>query len=527
MTGTYWLLLPLLQSMGGSGAVKVKLARRTQQIAGVPGRPDPRQGLGYARGRSVRGGRGTLRGHRGWGGLCRPGAAALAAAAVSVRRPCWSPLALLPPPPFAYTTIFFIQATDPPPPPAPSHAPRRPTVQYKEVWLQREVVNISPVYYTSWPQPLAAAAAQPAAATNGNGATSPVTAAAGAAALGMLPGAAAPGAAANGTDGAGATPQVGYIRLTNFSGNAAEEVAGAISQLEASGSVSSYILDLRDNPGGLVRAGIEVASLWLDGAPTVFSITGRAGAVLRQTTEAPAGHRALTHAPLAVLVNERSASASEILSGALRDNKRALIVGDAHTYGKGKIQSVYQLADGSGKRRFRYHTISLYQCVAYHHEHHDHHLLLGAFATSCRCPGCKAATNVALTLVVVCLPLPPCSPTTDLPNSPTPPRRCRPLYYGGQVPDAIRHGHRPAGHHPRQSLHAAHQFHASICAPRGQSPGQQRPCYRRCDRRSRQRQRRRRRLSAWPAGGRSRRGGAALRRAARQLRPGGRGAAVL
>ena len=140
--------------------------------------------------------------------------------------------------------------------------------------------------------------------------------------------------------------------------------------------MSGYIFDLRDNPGGLVKAGIDIARLLMDGTPTVFSIVGRDGEQQQRvalagnsaagssgaaaavpatmTTTAAAGAaagmpRAATHAPLVVLVNERSASASEILSGALRDNGRALLLGESeHTFGKGRIQSVYELADGSG-----------------------------------------------------------------------------------------------------------------------------------------------------------------------------------
>lgn len=77
--------------------------------------------------------------------------------------------------------------------------------------------------------------------------------------------------------------------------------------------VGGYILDLRSNPGGLVSAGINVANLWLDGDKPVFSIQGREGVSMLQTTQDPS--MALTHKPLAVLVNEGSASASEILAG--------------------------------------------------------------------------------------------------------------------------------------------------------------------------------------------------------------------
>lgn len=108
----------------------------------------------------------------------------------------------------------------------------------------------------------------------------------------------------------------------------------------------SFILDLRNNPGGLVRAGIDVASLWMDGSPTVFHVTSR-DEDLVQTVALEQTRHSLTQDPLVVLVNENSASASEIVSGALHDNHRAVIVGDKHTYGKGKIQSVFELQDGS------------------------------------------------------------------------------------------------------------------------------------------------------------------------------------
>jgi hypothetical protein len=119
--------------------------------------------------------------------------------------------------------------------------------------------------------------------------------------------------------------------------------------------VAGYILDLRDNPGGLVRAGVDIARLLLDGHPTVFSVVSRGGepeqqVVLGDGEEFDGGgapNQALTRKPLVVLVNSHSASASEILSGALHDNGRALVVGDTPTYGKGRIQSVYELHDGS------------------------------------------------------------------------------------------------------------------------------------------------------------------------------------
>eukprot|EP00850_Spirogloea_muscicola_P021959 SM000269S09914 [mRNA] locus=s269:142314:145190:- [translate_table: standard] len=124
---------------------------------------------------------------------------------------------------------------------------------------------------------------------------------------------------------------------------AAADMARALAGLERQG-VTNYILDLRDNPGGLVKAGLDIAGMWLDGPATAVVTVDRHGGMQRITV-AGDGH-ALTKQPLAVLVNAGSASASEILAGALRDNGRATLVGET-TYGKGRIQSVYELADGS------------------------------------------------------------------------------------------------------------------------------------------------------------------------------------
>ncbi|EFJ47344.1 hypothetical protein VOLCADRAFT_92124 [Volvox carteri f. nagariensis] len=195
--------------------------------------------------------------------------------------------------------------------------PPTPAVEYREVSLRRERVQLSPLFSAALP----AANLPP-----GTGGVMPV-----------------------GTDGRVRQPDgpVGYLRLTSFSSNAASEMRDAIQELEAAGA-SSYILDLRNNPGGLVRSSIDIARLWLDGSPVVFNISSREvqpDEVQSQRVDLPGA--ALTHRPLVVLVNAASASASEILTGALHDNHRALVVGDSHTYGKGKIQSVFELQDGS------------------------------------------------------------------------------------------------------------------------------------------------------------------------------------
>lgn len=155
----------------------------------------------------------------------------------------------------------------------------------------------------------------------------------------------------------------GYVRLVNFSQHAAQDMGKAIEQLKKDGA-EAFILDLRNNPGGLVTASLDVASLWLDAKtnPTIFSIQDRpedeetggvaaaaAGALpsaARVQEIIISGGEAATDLPLVVLVNHQSASASEILAGALRDNHRAEVIGD-RTFGKGKIQSVFELGDGS------------------------------------------------------------------------------------------------------------------------------------------------------------------------------------
>lgn len=134
---------------------------------------------------------------------------------------------------------------------------------------------------------------------------------------------------------------IGYIRLTQFSANAPTEIAHAITRLETQGA-QGYILDLRNNPGGLLQAGIEIARLWLNEGTIVYTVNRQGVVGSFEATES-----ALTHAPLVVLVNQGTASASEILAGALQDNGRAFIVGEK-TFGKGLIQSLFDLSDGSG-----------------------------------------------------------------------------------------------------------------------------------------------------------------------------------
>ncbi len=135
--------------------------------------------------------------------------------------------------------------------------------------------------------------------------------------------------------------KVGYIRLKQFTATAAKDMRLALQDLESKGA-QGYVLDLRSNPGGLLVASVEIAREWLNEG-TIVSTKTRDGI---QDIKRATG-RAITDKPLVILVNEGSASASEILSGALQDNHRAVLVGQK-TFGKGLVQSVRGLSDGSG-----------------------------------------------------------------------------------------------------------------------------------------------------------------------------------
>ncbi|KAI3951898.1 hypothetical protein MKW92_016101 [Papaver armeniacum] len=139
------------------------------------------------------------------------------------------------------------------------------------------------------------------------------------------------------------TVSVGYIRIKEFNALATKDLITAIKRLQESGA-SYFLLDLRDNLGGLVQAGIEVAKLFLNEGDTVIYTAGRDPQYQKSIVAESAP--AFT-APLIVLVNNKTASASEIVATALRDNCRAILVGE-RTYGKGLIQSVFELHDGSG-----------------------------------------------------------------------------------------------------------------------------------------------------------------------------------
>ncbi|XP_009631438.1 carboxyl-terminal-processing peptidase 2, chloroplastic [Nicotiana tomentosiformis] len=138
-------------------------------------------------------------------------------------------------------------------------------------------------------------------------------------------------------------PQIGYIKLSTFNQNASGAVREAIEALRKN-NVNAFVLDLRDNSGGLFPEGVEIAKIWLNKGVIVYICDSRG---VRDIYDTDGSNVVAASEPLAVLVNKGTASASEILAGALKDNKRAQLFGEP-TYGKGKIQSVFQLSDGSG-----------------------------------------------------------------------------------------------------------------------------------------------------------------------------------
>lgn len=135
--------------------------------------------------------------------------------------------------------------------------------------------------------------------------------------------------------------RVGYIRLNEFSSHASDQMRRAIKNLNNQ-KVDAFLLDLRGNPGGLLNASVEIARMWMNTGSIVRTVDRKG-----EKEEFKNNNTALTKLPLVVLVDGNSASASEILTGALKDNRRAQVVG-SQTFGKALVQSVHPLADGSG-----------------------------------------------------------------------------------------------------------------------------------------------------------------------------------
>lgn len=137
------------------------------------------------------------------------------------------------------------------------------------------------------------------------------------------------------------TADIGYLRQTLFSERSAGEMRQAVDALTAAGA-TRFIWDLRGNPGGLLNAAVEMADMWLDEG--VILIEAKTGGERKEFTATPG--QVAANAPLIVLVDGGTASASEIVAGALRDHGRARLVGST-TFGKGSVQLIHEFADQS------------------------------------------------------------------------------------------------------------------------------------------------------------------------------------
>ncbi|MFH1350095.1 MAG: S41 family peptidase [Pseudomonadota bacterium] len=152
------------------------------------------------------------------------------------------------------------------------------------------------------------------------------------------------------------TPDIGYVRISNFQSKTSDDLAEALEKLESGRNLKGLIIDLRNNPGGLLSQAVKVSDIFLDSG-LIVSTRGRNES--QNIQESAHKNEKERHYPIIVLVNGGSASAAEIVAGALQDNKRALILG-TKTFGKGSVQTILPLSDGSGLRltTARYYTPS-------------------------------------------------------------------------------------------------------------------------------------------------------------------------
>ncbi len=138
-------------------------------------------------------------------------------------------------------------------------------------------------------------------------------------------------------------PGIGYIRVSSFDENTGKDLKAAIGKLGGD-HLAGLVLDLRDNPGGMVTAAIDTASLFLKPGQTIFTVRGRV--VPEKPETVPAEAKPYTF-KLAVLTDSKTASASEIVAGALQDHDRATVIGET-TFGKGLVQNIFNLHEGAG-----------------------------------------------------------------------------------------------------------------------------------------------------------------------------------
>ena len=147
-------------------------------------------------------------------------------------------------------------------------------------------------------------------------------------------------------------PGVGYIHVTSFIEITSREVGDALDKFQAEGDLKGLIIDLRGNPGGLLNEAVNMSDKFLQKGQIVVSQHGRA--FPDQVYRASHGEQGQNKYPIVVLVNRNTASAAEIVSGALQDHDRALIVGET-TFGKGLVQTVFQISENTGLALTTYH----------------------------------------------------------------------------------------------------------------------------------------------------------------------------
>src|SRR5690606_31187987 len=134
--------------------------------------------------------------------------------------------------------------------------------------------------------------------------------------------------------------RIGYIQILRFTARTPDEVILGLTELHELG-ITALILDIRNNTGGLLDESIDVASQFIDRGVVIYEVT-------KQTERAfnVEGGGLATDMPLAVLVNDRTASAAELVAAAIRDNERGILIGQT-TFGKGTVQQIFTLSDGS------------------------------------------------------------------------------------------------------------------------------------------------------------------------------------
>jgi carboxyl-terminal processing protease len=136
-------------------------------------------------------------------------------------------------------------------------------------------------------------------------------------------------------------PGYAYVRIAQFQSNTGEELEKAIGQLQQDNDLQGLVLDLRNNPGGLLQSAVEVSDSFLNKGLIVYTKGRTENSNLRYNAESG---DLLHGAPMVVLVNDGSASAAEIVAGALQDNQRAIILG-TNTFGKGSVQTVVPISE--------------------------------------------------------------------------------------------------------------------------------------------------------------------------------------